>query len=1117
MNRFFKTALCSSVALAALAASVPAVSQEITATIRGSVTAPDGSVIAGATIVVTDTRTGNSSRTSTNNSGGFSVRSLDVGGPFTVRVSGTEFEDALVTGVFTKLGSAISLDVQLQAAEDGIEEIVISAKAISALSVAIGPSSSFNLGDIQALPSISRQIRDVIRIDPRVNISRSSGGEGSGINCNGASGRVNSFTIDGVRAQDPFGLNASGNVSRSNFPIPFDSVAAASVEFSPVDVEYGQFTGCNVNVVSKSGSNEFHGSAFMLYSGDTLSGKTIEGEDRTGGAEFDRYNFGAELGGPIIKDKLFFYAAYEENTTSDVQSEGPAELGFANPSRLSLDEVNRIKGILENQYGRNVGDIVRTLPNTSKSFIGRIDYNLNDYHKITVSYSQLKEDRILGDDINTGRGNFTFEDNFQSRGAVANTYRFALISDWSDNFSTELRVSRQTANDVQSPVLGGEAQETNVPRIAIGPLSFSNEFFGQDFASGPGIFRSANQLDTQIDQIKFVANYTTGSHTITAGYELDSKDVFNLFIINATGTIFFDNIDALEAGTAREIRAGGTFTTDPVDGAASFKRDIHSFYLQDEWQVSPDFTLTAGLRYDYYKSNDQPNLNPAFAERYGFSNQQVYDGLNAFQPRIGFVWDLPDDWGNTTVTGGFAIFSGGDPTVWFSNSYQNFGGAIGVGRASRDCTAADLNVLAGGFSGIPACVFEGAQNQALQFGANVAAVDPDFKLPTQNRFSLGVSHYTENTGSDFFDDWQINLDWIYSDSVNAPDFVDLSLTAVGTAPDGRPIFEQIDPAQAGCNATFSGIRSGFSGVTPECVRGFSPGDGFGDLRPDNDFQDILLTNAVNGGGYSFSFAAQFQKEFQVTETGTFDFRAGYAYTDTQIGNPGTSSTAGSNFEEVTTTNFNNVPLGRSYFSNKHNITIGATYRTEFFDDLTTSFTAFFRARSGRPLSYVFSANSSNRVFGDSDNEARSLLYVPTGPDDPLVNFEAGFDTDAFFAFLAENDLNQYAGGSIPKTTKSQPWATDIDLRISQEIRGFFGEDKFEIFMDFENFLNFLNDSSGVNRFIRSGDVAEGISVVDARLDAATNRFNFRSFTPSTTNVDVLDTLWRIQVGIRYKF
>jgi outer membrane receptor for ferrienterochelin and colicin len=1120
MKRFMKTALYSSVALAAMAASVPTIAQEITSSIRGTVTAPDGSPVAGETVEITNTRTGSVSRTTTNASGSFSVRSLTVGGPYTVRVTSSLYETALVTDIYTALGAAQNFNIQLQAEDDSIEEISITATAISKNAVATGPASTFNLGDISSLPSISRQVRDVIRIDPRVNISRGSGGEGFGINCLGGSSRVNSFTIDGVRANDPFGLNSSGNISRSAFPIPFDTVNAVSVEFSPVDVEYGQFTGCNINVVTKSGSNEFHGSAFLLYNGDKITGSKIDGADVTGGSSFDQYDWGAELGGPIIEDKLFFYGSYEETSTSDLQEEGPAEAGFSNGSVYTLDQVNRVRDILISQYGRDPGELVRTLPNTSRRFFGRLDWNISDNHRAAATYSRLEEDRILGDDINTGRGNFAFSDNFQTRGSVSDTYSLRMFSDWTDNFSTEVRLSRSTVHDNQSPVGGGEAQdEVALPRIGIG-LPFGNEFFGTDFVSGPGTFRSANKLDTTTDQFKIKGEYASGDHVFTFGYEYDKLDVFNLFIINGTGTVQFGtfgdtdaDIDALAAGIASGITINSSFTGDPNDAAAEFSRSIHTLYMQDEWQVTNNFSLVLGARYDWYTSDDSPILNPEFQGRFGFANTQSFDGLNAFQPRIGFTWDLPEeDWGQTTVTGGFASFSGGDPTVWFANAYQNFGGAIGFGNHSS-CDPEDLNVLAGGsFSGIPQCAVDAAMLNAQQNLGAVAAVDPNIKLPTMNRFSLGVSHYTANTGSDFFDDWNIKFDAIYGDIVNGYDFVDLSITQSGTAPDGRHIYSQFDFRESGfldgCNATFDGIREGFSNVSNACFR-----------FPSSSGQNILLTNAVNGGGYQLSLALQFAKVFQISDTAEFDFRTGYAYSDSQVGNAGGSSTAGSNFEEVVTSNFNNVRVGPSPNNNKHNLTFALTYSDEWFgEDLRSSISAFVRARSGRPLTFVFDANTDRATFGSSDAEARSLLYIPTGVDDPLVNYADGFDTDGFFAFINEQGLDQYAGEIMERGSFEQPWSTDIDLKFSQELPGFMENDKFEFTIDFENFLNFLDSGWGTQEFIRPGDVGEAIPVVAASInDGAYTYSGFDSSSVIQIQNDVEDTLWRIQVGLKYKF
>lgn len=1115
MNRLFKTTLCSGVALAAMAASVPAISQEITSSIRGTVTTPAGAPAAGLTVIVTDTRNGNRTVVTTSASGTFNARSLTTGGPYTIRIEGGTYEDVLITDVITNLSGVSSFNIALTEAQSSVEEIVVVASAASITNLAIGPSSSFSFEEIRNAPSISRQVRDVIRIDPRVNVGRSNGGNGFGISCNGGSNRTNSFTIDGVRSADGFGLNASGNLARNTFPIPFDSMAETSVEFAPVDVEYGQFTGCNINVVTKSGSNDFHGSAFFLYSGDGQQGKTLEGNQVIAeDTSFDDYNWGAELGGPIIKDKLFFYGSYEETDSADTQNNGPIGGGFANEQFITLDDANQISSILSNQYGRDTLGVIRTLPETSVRYFGRIDWNINDDHRLEVTYARLEENNLEQDDY--GFGGFTFGDNFEVEGSVSDTYSARLFSNWTDRLSTEIRVSRNEVVDLQGPLGGGEAQDENIPRIEVQDGAGS-----VIFTSGPGEFRSANALEYTLDQFKFAADYAAGDHLITVGYELDRLDVFNLFAPNATGTITFASIDDLEAGLATSIDGSGSFSGDINDAAANFKRNIHSLYIQDEWQVNEDLNFIYGLRYDWYASNDVPTESSAFLQRYGFSNSVGFDGLDIFMPRVGLTYTLPEEtFGDTQLTAGIAVFSGGDPTVWFSNAFSNFGSGIGSGRSSGgDCTAADLQVLQGGsFTGIPQCIVDQQIASALAGTGRVDAIDPDFKLPSQTRYSIGLTHYSQDTGVDFFDDWQVNLDFIYSDAVNAVDFVDLTLTPNGTTlPDGRPQLFAVDPLLAGCNANFVAPRVGFRNVSAACNAG-------------GDDQDILLTNDINGGGSTYSFSAQFQKDFQLAESTFFNFRAGYAYTDTTGGNPGNSSTATSGFEEAATALINNTGIAPSQYNTKHNIVLSGTVSHDFWEDYTTRLTLFFRARSGQPFSYVYDNNTSTTLFGDSDNEERILLYVPTGPNDPLVDFStlnAQGTTQDFFDFLNRTGLSQYAGGIAGRNAFEQPWSTDLDLRFQQDIPTPWEGHRVQFFFNFENFLNFIDDGSNVQRFADNGDVGEGVPVLDAALSADGTQFVYSNFNPGNgnsapsynalTNRDVDDSVWRIQFGLRYEF
>ena len=287
---------------AAMLLTVPVASnaQEISTAVRGTVTAPDGSPAVGESVTITDSRTGARRSTTTNASGSFTVRGLPAGGPYTIRVSSSQFQDAQVTDVYTNLSGAASFNIVLGEGGQDMEEIVVFASQVATMDMAIGPGTSFGLEDIEAMPSSSRQIRDIVRMDPRVSIGRSGAGNGPGINCMGGSPRTNAITVDGTIANDGFGLNASsGTGARFSFPVPYDTIDAVSVEFAPLDVQYSQFTGCAINIVTKPGSNEFHGNVFYVYNDESLTGTKLNGSTVLSDP-FEEKNFGVTVSGSAM-------------------------------------------------------------------------------------------------------------------------------------------------------------------------------------------------------------------------------------------------------------------------------------------------------------------------------------------------------------------------------------------------------------------------------------------------------------------------------------------------------------------------------------------------------------------------------------------------------------------------------------------------------------------------------------------------------------------------------------------------------------------------------------------------------------------------------------------------
>ena len=1154
-----KYLLAASVATIGTAVVLPAplAAQQITSGIEGTVSAADGAPLAGATVVVTDTRTGQSRTLNTDNDGSFRAGSLVPGGPYTVTTTAAGYEGQSVEDQFITVSGNTSFDFELAsstiASDDNV--IIVTAQRAGVSQLAVGPGTAFDTATLEAFPSISRDVRDIIRIDPRVSLDRDN--EVDRISCLGGNDRSNTFTVDGIVQADVFGLNGTPFASRNSLPLPFDVIRETSVEFAPFDVEYSDFTGCLVNVVTKSGENQFHGSAFFTFRNEDLRGNSIDGADFIPAA-FEEKRWGATLGGPIVPDRLFFYAGYEETDLGDTNDFGPSGAGFPNEATfVTQADFDRFSQIAQSQYGQEVGEYPRSLPESSVRYFGRLDAYLTEDQRLEATYQRLEETNVESD---FGGDSLTGLNSFEDEGTISDYYSVRLYSNWSDKISTELRLSRADVADVQGPVGGGEAQSDNpIVRLNVGVTGPNGD--NGILSTGPGIFRSANALNSNVDQGRFQMNIDGGDHQFKIGAEVNDLSVFNLFAVNATGSLYFANLDdfadgILTTGTtffpdADEIVAGESYggdinatpSGDINEAAATFKRTIYSVYAQDEFQATDQLSLLAGLRVQWY-DGDAPRYNPAFQQRIGFSNANPFSKLDpVILPRAAATYQLDNDgfFSNTSVTGGIGLFAGGDPVVFFSNAFSNNGFSTGLGT-TVSCGDTPTNVLVDGqFTGFPACATAAGSAQAAAGQADTQSTSPDFDVPTVMRINAGLAtRFGTETG--FFGNWNLNLDYIYSKFIDPVNFVDLvqapnaSRGVNGFTVDGRPIYQALDVNFPGCNASLN-----FPGGTPPTYNNLSP-DCFvnsdtGRTAGQDDF--IQLTNGESYESHVASIALS--KNFDggvITDGGRTFLSLGYAFTDSNNFRNAGSSTATSNYDVTAAFDRQNPAISTSNFETRHNFTAAINFREEFFGDYGTQLGLFFNARSGRPYSLTFDGGGA---FSDSSSgNDNALLYIPTGINDPNLSplSDAGA-VGQLLEFLNTTDTQCKftPGQTVTRNSCENDWYFDLDMRLSQELP-FLGsltgvaDDRIELFADFDNFLNLIDDSANV--FRRRGGFQQTLDVAGLARNGVDDdgRYIIESFNqnymptdndPATADyggsntVSTSSSVWRIQVGVRYEF
>ncbi len=1116
MNKF-RILLAASVAGMAFTPFLasPAYAQETTSSIRGTVTG-DGAPIANATVTITHVPSGTVSTVTTNAEGGFSASGLRVGGPFSVKVAAPGFNNFEATDVFTQVGQAYAVPIALES--EGETIVITASKIRGAGTISQGPAKVLTAEDIANVSSINRDIRDLSRRDPFARLDDTPGG-GRAVSFAGQNARFNRFSVDGVPITDNFGLNPDGLPSRRS-PIPLDAIGQYQTKVAPFDIREGNFTGGAINIILRSGSNEFQGTGFYSYSDNHLIGKQTKNQLVTI-PTFSSKDYGAELSGPIIPDKLFFMVAAERIRAGTPIPEGPIDnnAGIAIPT-LTQAQVDNIASIAKSKYNYTTGGVLNNSDDSDDRIVAKIDANISETQRASVTYSYTKDSiKFNQNAFTTGTPGLGLESNGYIATNKLQTGVVQLNSDWSDKISSEVRVFYKDYVRGQDPILGrgfAQMQICTAPtsdRTLAGAAASASTSCAAGFAQvsiGPDVSRQSNALTSNTWGAQGILSLKAGQHNFRALFDYQQTSIFNQFLQRSAGDYYFDSIADFQAGNAQRLRYQNAVPSlNPDAAAANFGYQAYVFGLQDNWSISPTFNATIGVRYDMYGGQSRITNNPSFVSRYGFSNGYFIDGKSILQPRIGFDWKPAS---RLSVRGGVGIFAGGSPDVYISNSFSNTGiltNSVDI-RLNNNGTFTGANDPATGTAAlfgvtgtsIPALV--NTQLAGTTFSTTAPsttnALDPNFRLPSQWRATVSAD-YRANLGI-LGDGWNFGADLFYSKVRNQVLFVDLRVKPIvgSLTPDGRPRYASV--------TSFADTNS-----------------------------DLFLTDTDKGRAYIG--VLRLDKSWDFGLTGSWSF----TYQDVKDQAPATSSTASSNYANGAFFDPNVVQFGTANDQVKYFFKYGLTFNHAFFGDYKSTIAMFGETRIGHPYSFTFLDPASGRspIFGTIGSGSRYLLYVPKTGTDALVSYDSAATQTAFESYMQQFGLTKYQGSVAPRNAFHSPWFTRVDLHLAQEIPTFVGRSRITLFADIDNFTNLINKKWGqvaeyafpynvapVRVQCLTAPVATGTAPTTAQIVSNTSQacVQYRysaaitsggQFSAPQSTVYANQSLYAIRIGARFSF
>jgi len=1096
-------------ALATALASTAPLAQNTTAALSGRIVDERQASIANAVVSITHMPSGTVTRTLSDATGRFSSRGLRVGGPYRIEViSGTRTE--VRDNVFLALAETTRIDLTFDDPTT-LEAVMVTVdQTHSPFSATnIGTTTTLTGEQLLGLASVERNLQDYARLDPRIVQIDRSGGR---ISVAGQNNRFNSITIDGMSISDTFGLNAN-NLPTLKQPISIDVIEEVQINISNYDVTQRGYTGANINAVTRSGTNEFEGSVYYVFRDDSLAGDRFipasnsfvqppESEDTTAGFV---------ISGPILRDRLFFLANYEEYSSTRIGSSFVPLGGSGDQVFITPEQINQTREIAQRVWGFDAGNVATldTVQTNIEEMLLKLDWNITDSHRASLRYN--KTDQLTPEFRGFNRLGLSLDSHLFDQQRTIEALNGQWFADWSTSFSTELRMSRREFDQTVQ-------NASRLPQIAV-------EFTGgtppagvaggvRTLRFGTEQFRHVNVLSTVTDDVFFAGNLFLENHEIKAGFNWSRNEVFNAFLPNSNGTYTFACLlssqcpQSFEAGRPRNFQVlvpqpGRTLE----DGIAEWELGNLGLFLQNTWSASDQLTLLLGLRLDLTSMPDSPIGNALLASApgglaniggrlrstggFGLDNRSTLDDNRLWQPRLGFNYRFETE-RSTQLRGGLGLFEGSAANVWLSNPYSNTGSAttiVGCGIAGfGPCATAGTGIFVADPSRQPTQFAGAAGAPAVDVLAN------DLKQPSVWKANLAFEHELPWWGTVFSAEVLLMevQDGIYYEHANLG-----PSTTVGR--DGRPLFWSPGGLSTACWA-----EDGRPLTTGACA-----GNGAPIARWLNNpaFSNVLVARRTGkGGGENLTLQIS-----RPRSDGGWAWSLAYNFSEAEEVSSLGESIALGNWSLLDTFNPNEEVAARSSYVIRDRLIGTVSFERAFFGNYVTEIGVVYEGRKGRPYSWVY----INDLNGDGIS-GNDLMFVPSAFGSGEVVFRGGIEAERqFWAIANATGLSRYAGGVAERNGSFSSWVNSFDLRLRQELPGFLDAHRAELVFDILNVGNLVN-----RRWGRIEELA-GLdrSFVNYLGVDASGRYIYGigSLEDEAIRSGLGESQWAAQVTFRYRF